>query len=187
MVLEDSSGQNDIADVCALTSGAAKDPLLMDLLHSLHFFLASYQIVVMRAFSGYSESATDAVLHNHLSFLFQLFFTGVKVPLPNPTFSDEYVNSSAAQIGPVPVGGECFYLPWAGVSTSYKALIYFRPTLVLKILATNKFVTSTSDRTLCHFHSLSGQKGLTHQTIKCCLSALHYKQIKLDKVIHLQQ
>ena len=56
---------DNMAVVCALASGSARDPLLMQLLRCLHFFCAHYQIVIQaRHIAGVHNTAADALSRN---------------------------------------------------------------------------------------------------------------------------
>ena len=62
---------DNMAVVHALTSGAAKDPLLMHLLRCLHFYTASHQIGIQaRHVQGALNTAADALSRNNLSLFF---------------------------------------------------------------------------------------------------------------------
>ena len=57
---------DNMAVVCALSSGTARDPLLMHLLRCLHFFSAHFQIsIVVRHVAGVENTAADALSHNN--------------------------------------------------------------------------------------------------------------------------
>lgn len=56
---------DNMAVVCALSSGSARDPLLMHLLRCLHFFTAHWQISIeARHIAGASNTAADALSRN---------------------------------------------------------------------------------------------------------------------------
>ena len=66
--------------VAALTSGSAKDPLLMNLLRCLHFYLAHFDIhLVARHLAGVENTAADALSRDNLTVFFQC------QPLANPS------------------------------------------------------------------------------------------------------
>ena len=76
---------DNMAVVCALSSGAAKDPLLMHLLRCLHFFSASYQIVLTAEhLPGILNTAADALSRNNLSNFFICSPQACKLPSPIP-------------------------------------------------------------------------------------------------------
>ena len=63
---------DNTAVVAAITSGAARDPLLMHLLRCLHFFLAHFDIRLQaRHIAGKGNIAADALSRNNLVSFFQ--------------------------------------------------------------------------------------------------------------------
>ena len=71
--------------VCALTSGAAKDPLLMHLLWCLHFFSAHYQIVIKgRHIAGMHITAADALSQDKQDVFSSCFPQAPLNPSPLP-------------------------------------------------------------------------------------------------------
>jgi hypothetical protein len=60
------------AVVASLSSGTAKDALLMHLLRCLHFYLAHFDIrVIARHVAGVENTAADALSRNNLDVFFQ--------------------------------------------------------------------------------------------------------------------
>ena len=76
---------DNIAVVCAISSGAAKDPLLMHLLRCLHFFLARFDIsLVAKHIAGVHNTAADALSRDKLVSFFQCVPQANQLPTPVP-------------------------------------------------------------------------------------------------------
>ena len=73
---------DNMAVVCAISSGAAKDPLLMHLLRCLHFFLAQFDIsLVAKHIAGVHNTAADALSRDKF---FQCVPQANQLPTPVP-------------------------------------------------------------------------------------------------------
>ena len=76
---------DNIAVVCAISSGAAKDPLLMHLLRCLHYFLAQFDVsLVAKHIAGVHNTAADALSRNKLVSFFQCVPQANQLPTPVP-------------------------------------------------------------------------------------------------------
>ena len=77
---------DNLAMVCALSTGAVRDPLLMHLLRCLHFFAAHYHIVLRaQHIAGASNTAADALSRNKLDIFFSCFLQAAPTPSPIPS------------------------------------------------------------------------------------------------------
>jgi hypothetical protein len=93
---------DNAAVVAALTSGSARDPILMHLLHSLHFFLAHYDIrLLARHIAGVDNTAADALSRNNLTVFFQCLpqANAAASPLP-PALVELLVNQRPDWLSP---------------------------------------------------------------------------------------
>ena len=78
---------DNIAVVYAISSGSAKDSLLMHLLRCLHFFLAYYDIrLVGKHIAGMHNTAAKALSRDNLPLFLQYFpqANQVQTPVPPP-------------------------------------------------------------------------------------------------------
>ena len=77
---------DNMAVVCAISSGSAKDPLLMHLLRCLHFFLAHFDISLTAShIAGVHNTAADALSRNNLPRFFQCLPQANQCPVPVPS------------------------------------------------------------------------------------------------------
>ena len=78
---------DNMAVVCALLAGTAKDSQLMHLLRCLHFFMASYQLqigICAKHIAGVANSAADALSCNNLTAFYLCTSQAAKEPSPVP-------------------------------------------------------------------------------------------------------
>ena len=76
---------DNAAVVATLTSGSARDLLLMHLLRCLHFFLAHYDIrLIARHIAGVNNTAADALSRDNLPVFFQCQPQANPSPSPLP-------------------------------------------------------------------------------------------------------
>ena len=77
---------DNMAVVCAVSAGSAKDVLLMHLLRCLHFFTAHHQIVLRAEhLPGVLNSATDSLSRNNLPLSLIVFLRPPNVPPQCPS------------------------------------------------------------------------------------------------------
>ena len=121
---------DNMAVVCALSSGTARDPLLMHLLRCLHFFSAHFQIsIVVRRVAGVENAAADALSRNNpdifLSCTLQAAGKASQVlsPLLDMLLHNQPCCYTINQIGPQPAGGVCFLVPWKSSSTGHRTCV----------------------------------------------------------------
>ena len=109
---------DNMAAVHCLTTGTARDPLLMHLLWSLHFITPNYQIdVVARHVPGVFNTAADVLSHNAMPIFLMPPHRPKQRQLKSQTVCWTCY-STTTQTGSHPIGGKCFSLPGTGTSTS---------------------------------------------------------------------
>ena len=123
-VLDCSSFLGQHAVVCALSSGAAKDSLLMYLLRCLHFFSTHYQRVIKaRHIAGMHNTAADALSRDKQDVFSSRFPQAPLNPSPLPQSLLDMLLHTKPDWTP-PVGGNCYSLPWKGTSSRHALLIW---------------------------------------------------------------
>ena len=109
---------DNMAVVCALSAGSARDPALMYQLRCLHFFTAQYQIAIKsRHLAGSRNLASDALSRNNISCLHP---TGSQGADPNRS---TIAGPAGAPTGSRLTGGQCFLLHGKSPSTVNSPLL----------------------------------------------------------------
>ena len=76
---------DNMAVVCALSSGLARDPLLMHLLRCLHFFTAHFRIAIRaRHIAGVHNTAADALSRDKSDVFFSCLLQAPPMPVRVP-------------------------------------------------------------------------------------------------------
>ena len=134
---------DNMAVVCALSTGVARDPLLMHLLRCLHFFTAHFKIhhykqstllvlttLLLMHCLVTSLMCSGLALHRHLRHLQSSLSRCWKC------------SSTTSPTGHHPAGGECFSLPWESSSTCHDSGLWDRTTALLTFLSGCKLPAS---------------------------------------------
>ena len=165
---------DNMAVVCALSAGSARDPALMHQLRCLHFFTAQYQIPIKsRHLAGSCNLAADALSRNKQYKL---------IPCLHPTGSQGTDPNRSTVVGPAGAPTPRLDLGRLEDNVSYYPLA---PSTLRSYSSDQRrysqFCTHAavppwplSERVLCLFAARLGTEGLTHQTIKCYLSAVRF-------------
>ena len=111
---------DNMAVVSALSSGSAKDPLLMHLLRCLHFFLAHFDISLTAShIAGVYNTAADALSTTCHVTTCHVFFSAYPKST-RPQFQCPHLSKRcyciSAPIGSPHLGEPCFSLHWASIS-----------------------------------------------------------------------
>ena len=90
---------DNMAVVCAISSGSAKDPLLMHLLRCLHFFLAHFDISLTAShIAGVHNTAADALSRNNLPRFFSMSTTGQSVSSASAVLPHEHAPTPSPRL-----------------------------------------------------------------------------------------
>ena len=136
---------DNLAVVSALSSGSAHDPLMMHLLHCLHFFCAYFSIGLQaRHIAGVRNTAADALLRTCQE-------NSSPAPLRHRMHHPECHNPfwtcycTENPTGHHKTGGHCFSVPYRSASSRYIAGIWVRPLPLHHILHPNRSLITTAN------------------------------------------
>ena len=108
-----------------------------------------------------------------------MFSTGVQVPIPNTTAADGHVTASAPRLDLSQLEANVsVYLEQALAPSTLRTYTSGQHRFLRFCQDADLSPLPLTEQTLSFFVAYLGREGLTHQTIKCYLSALHFMQIK---------
>ena len=133
---------DNMSVVCALTTGVARDPLLMHLLRCLHFFTAHFQkIIEAHHIAGVDNNAADALSRNKLDVFLSCSPQAAPSPSPIPqSLLDMLLHNKPDWTSPS--WRKCFSVPWEGSSTIHTPLLWYWPTPLHRFLPGRKLPTA---------------------------------------------
>ena len=169
---------DNMSVVCALTTGVARDPLLMHLLRCLHFFMANFQIIIeAHHIAGVDNSAADALSRNKLDVFLSCSPQAALSPSPIPQSPLDMLLHNKPDWTSQLEENVSLYLGKALAPSTLRSYGTGQRRYIAFCQDANLQPLPLSEHTLCIFVAHLASEGLTYQTIKSYLSALRQYHI----------
>ena len=165
---------DNMAVVCALSAGTARDPLQMHLLRCLHFFCARFRLVIQERQIRQLMPCHKGQ-HEHLLVLCS---SGPAQPLPPPSSSTGHVAAQQARLDIFRLEeAVSHYLSRALASSTLRTYSSGQHRYLSFCEAASVSPLPLSEHTICMFVAWLARDGLVHQTIKSYLLAIRHFHI----------